>query len=184
MRTLREQASWCTRIQYVLGGSIVLMFLGFYLVGMRPKESQLRQLREQIVQRERELNANQARANNLPVIEMDVEMTRVRLERFDKKLPKQQELGQFIREITQLSNRYNLRKLIVQPGVHQKFDLFAAQPISLNFEGDFLDVFTFLRQTEGMQRLTRVQSISVRCVDSKLGTVEVQLSMNIYFMEG
>ena len=48
----------------------------------------------------------------------------------------------------------------------------------------FLNACTFLRQTEEMQRLTRVRSISIRSKDGKLGQVEVQMAMNIYFAEG
>jgi Tfp pilus assembly protein PilO len=184
MRSLRNQAEWCRKVQYVLVGTIVLMGIAFYLFSYRPANSQLETLQREMAAKQQELDANRQRAKNLPTVALDVEKLRLKLDRFDKRLPKRQELDQFIKDITQLSHRSNLRKLMVQPGVPRKYELFAAQPISLHFEADFNDVFSFLRQTEEMPRLTRVQSISVRCVDSKLGTVEVQVSMNIFFMEG
>jgi Tfp pilus assembly protein PilO len=65
-------------------------------------------------------------------------------------------------------------------------ELFDEQPVSLTFEGDFVNVFSFLRQTEEMQRLTRVKELKLRSSDrtGKSGQVEVELSMNIYFSEG
>ena len=53
----------------------------------------------------------------------------------------------------------------------------------MTFEGDFLNVFGFLRELEGMQRLTRVKTLSVRCKDPKTGQVDVSMAMNIYFSE-
>jgi Tfp pilus assembly protein PilO len=64
-------------------------------------------------------------------------------------------------------------------------ELFAEQPVSLKFEGDFLKVFSFLRQTEQMQRLTRVRELKIKNNRSnKPGQVEVELSMNINLTEG
>jgi hypothetical protein len=53
----------------------------------------------------------------------------------------------------------------------------------MNFEGDFQNVFSFIRQLEEMQRLTRVRSLTVKCKDGKLGHVDVSMAMNIYFSE-
>jgi hypothetical protein len=46
-----------------------------------------------------------------------------------------------------------------------------------------MSVFSFLRQTEQMQRLTRVKELKLKSSDraDKAGQVEVELSMNIYF---
>ena len=63
---------------------------------------------------------------------------------------------------------------------------FAEWPISLKFEGDFMNVFSFLRKTEEMQRLTRLRGLRLKGLDhgGKAGQVQVELSMNIYFSEG
>jgi len=182
--TLRSQAEKCMRIRLGLVCGLVALAGGFYLLGYRPADHQLKQLTAQMQAKHQELQSSRHEAEKLPAVEMDVQNLKLRLERYDKKLPRQQELGQFIRDITQLSQQSTLRKLTVQPGVPKRHQLFNELPISLNFEGDFLAVFSFLKETEEMQRLTRVRAISVKCRDTKLGHVEVQLSMNIYFTEG
>ena len=86
-----------------------------------------------------------------------------------------------------MSNQAGLRnKWTVEPGVPVRSDLYAEWPISLKFEGDFKNVFNFLRRAEEMQRLTRVKGLRVRSIDTsgKSGQVQVELSMNIYFAEG
>ncbi len=62
-------------------------------------------------------------------------------------------------------------------------ELYSEIPITMNFEGDFSSVFGFLREMEAMPRLTRVKSLNIRTKDPKLGIVDVNLAMNIYFSE-
>lgn len=184
MKTLQSQMAWCRRAQLSLAGAMLVLVVGFYLLLYHPTQQRLQSLDQQLESLKRDLAANQTRARNLPFVAIEVENLRHRLEKFDKRLPRSQELGQFIGEINQLSQNAALRKLTVQPAAPKRNELYSEMPISLNFEGDFINVFNFLRQTEEMQRLTRVRSLGIRCRDSKLGTVEVQLSLSIYCLEG
>ena len=185
MRTLQTQAEWCNRAQWVLGVSLALMLGLFYGFIYRPNNQRLADLHEQIATKRRDLLSNKTRVQILPDVLLAVNQMRTRLEKFDKKLPKQPDLGPFINDITELSHQATLRKVEVNPGVPQRGDQYAEWPISLKFEGDFVNAFSFLRRAEEMQRLTRMKGLKVRSVDlAKSGMVQVELSMNIYFSEG
>ena len=184
MRSLQTQLAWCVKAQWGLGIGLVVILAAFYFVGYRPQHAKLKERKAQIQQKQQEMDAANTRVANLPAVAIEVEKLRTKLERFNKKLPKQQDLGQFIRDITTLSQQSSLKKLTVQPGAPKRTPLYCELPVLLNFEGDFLNVFSFLRQTEDMQRLTRVNSLTVETKDAKHGQVEVQVSMNIYFSEG
>ena len=185
MRTLQTQAEWCNRAQWVLGVSLVVLVGLFYGLVYRPDSQKLADLQTQIVSKRRDLLNNKTRVQILPDVITEVERMRTRLEKFDKKLPKQPDLGPFINDITELSHQASLRKVEVNPGVPQRGESYAEWPISLKFEGDFVSAFSFLRRAEEMQRLTRVKGLKVRSTDAaKSGTVQVELSMNIYFSEG
>lgn len=183
MRSIRNQIAWCYRAHWtltlIMGVVIVVFFVGGWLPGNR----RLSRLREEIQSKSRLLETSQSRAVNLPILTAKVAELDARLVRFNKRLPKNAELGEFIRDITQVSQQYNLRKLVHQPGQIRRQELYSEVPITMNFEGDFVSVFNFLRQMEEMQRLTRVKNISVRCRDPKLGHVDVSMAMNIYFSE-
>jgi Tfp pilus assembly protein PilO len=180
---LRDQLAGCVRVQRALACGVAALAVGFAVFGYRPASERQASLAMEIESKRRTLEADEVNARKLPVVALEVEKLKARLERFDKKLPNQQELGPFIGDITQASQQAALRRLTVQPGVARRGDLFSELPISLNFEGDFLSVFSFLQQTEAMQRLTRVRSLTLKTKDTKLGTVDVQVSMNIYFTE-
>jgi len=187
MRSLQNHAEWCARAQWVLGISLAAALVVFYLFIYGPNSQKLDDLYMQIDAKRRDLTSNQTRVQILPSVLLAVNEMRTRLEKFDKKLPKQPELGRFINDITEVSHQASLRRVTVEPGVPVRTGgLFAEWPIALKFEGDFLNVFSFLRKTEEMQRLTRVRGLKLRGAEpgAKPGQVQVELSMNIYFSEG
>ena len=185
MRTLQTQAQWCNRAQWVLGVTLATLVAAFYVLVYRPNEQRLANLNTEIQNRQRDLQENKTRVQILPDVVRAVSAMSIRLESFNKKLPRQPDLGPFINDITELGHQSSLRKVFVEPGKPQLGELYAEWPISLKFEGDFLNAFAFLRRTEEMQRLTRVRGLKLRSPNGgKTGQVQVELSMNIYFSEG
>jgi type IV pilus assembly protein PilO len=183
MRALQSQIVVCARAQWVLATAAVLLVGGFYLFGYRPATQELQGLQQQISSKERTLEVSRVRAADLPSVAREVDYLQMRLQRFDKKLPKQQDLDQFIRDVDRYSQDSALRNLVVQPGAVRRHELFAELPITLRFQGDFTAVHAFLRQIEDMPRLTRVRSLQVRSRDGRTGLVDVELSTAIFYLE-
>ena len=183
MRTLQSQIGWTAKAQWAMTAVMLGLGAAFYVLGYRPAVEKIAGQQAEYRAKAQKLQADQSRARLLPSVEADVEVLRQTLERFDKKMPRQQDLGQFIKEITQMSQQAALKKLAVNPGVPRRSDQFSELPITLTFEGDFVNVFEFLRDVEQMKRLTRVRGLTVKNRDPALGQVEVQVGMNIYFSE-
>jgi len=188
MRSLQTQAQWCQRAQWVLGLSLVVMVMGFYTFVYRPNSQRLGDLRDQISTKKTTLSTNKARAEILPQVLVAVQSMQSRLDQFDKRIPAHNELSDFIQRITEISDQTGLRnKWNVEPGVplHGDQQRYAEWPISMKFEGDFLNVCQFLGKTERMDRLSRVKGLKIHSMDGgKSGNVQVELSMNIYYLEG
>jgi type IV pilus assembly protein PilO len=183
MRNLQNQIITCLRAQWILAIGVVLLAGGFYLFGYRPASHELKSLRQQIDSKQRTLEVSRVRAADLPAVAREVEYLQARLQRFDKKMPKQQNLDQFIRDVDRYSQDSALRNLVVQPGAVKRHELYAELPITLRFQGNFPAVHSFLRQIEDMPRLTRVRSLQVRSRDGRGGTVDVELSTSIFYLE-
>jgi Tfp pilus assembly protein PilO len=163
---------------------IMVSMIGLFLIfGYRPATQRLSFLKNEIANHSQLLDENQTKARRLPMLAFEVDRLRNKLDKFNKRLPKTAELGEFIRDLTQVSQQYTIRKLVHQPGTVKRQDLYGEIPITMNFEGDFQNVFSFIRQLEEMQRLTRVRSLQIKCKDGKLGHVDVNMAMNIYFSE-
>jgi Tfp pilus assembly protein PilO len=184
MRDLHAQARLLKRTRWILA---VLLLLGsgvFYGLVYRPIQYRLTQLQDERESQEAELLASEARARNLPAVMHEVKQLRMTLERFNKQLPRQDDLAQFIDEITRISQQTALRDVQFKHGGSRQSEFFRELPVTFGFSGEFSSVFSFLRQAEDMQRLTRVRNIKIENRDARTGQVNVQLSMSIYFMEG
>jgi Tfp pilus assembly protein PilO len=170
----------------MLGVTLAVVLVGFYGFIYRPNSQTLEALDLQIQSKRQTLSGNRSRVQVLPDVMLAVADMHRRLEGNDKQVPRLPELGPFINRITEISHDAGLRKgWTVEPGVPAQSELYREWPISLKFEGDFNNVFAFLREAEKMARLTRVKSLKVRSADTgKSGQVQVELSMNIYFSEG
>jgi Tfp pilus assembly protein PilO len=143
-------------------------------------------LRDQIAAKQTNLINNKARVQILPDVLVAVNQMRSRLDEFDRRIPNNPELGAFINDITELSHQSGLQsRWAVDPGMPQRSERFAEWPISLKFEGNFLNACAFLRRAEELKRLTRVKGLKIHSIDSgKSGAVQVELSMNIFYAEG
>jgi Tfp pilus assembly protein PilO len=149
----------------------------------QPAADRLAEVNERIIAMRSELTAVKAQARDLPTIERDVERLRQHVDA-SHRLPQHQEWGPFIRELTAFGEETSLSKFTVQPGVLRKQDVLSEMPVAVNFEGDYVSACSFLRRVEEMTRLTSTNGLTVHVVDSTVGRVEVQLSMNLYFADG
>jgi Tfp pilus assembly protein PilO len=183
MTTLKGQVQMCGKAQIGLLIGAAGIAAMFYLVGYRPQAHKLDELNNLITDHERQLDDAQGQAKDLPSEARAVDLLKARLANFQQ-LPPQPELGPFMRDVTQVSQQSDLRKLTVKPGVPRRDELYCELPVTLEFEGDFLNVFAFLHQVEQMARLTRVTAMQIHCSDPKHGQVQTTVQMNIYYSEG
>jgi Tfp pilus assembly protein PilO len=184
MRPLQSQIRRYSKAQWALAGGLLLATAVFYALGYRPLAGRLQSLKAQTEAERRGLTQNLSKAGELPSLTLRVERLQARVERHGKTLPRQPDMGQFMKDITQVGQQSMLRQFEVHPLGSRRGDLFFELPISMKFEADFMNASMFLRQLEDLQRLTRIRHLDFRGKDARQGTVEVEVTMNIYFSEG
>jgi len=183
MRSVQSQIAWCARAQWTMTAIMVSLIALYLFFGILPANKRLNAMADEMATKSKQLETNQSRASNLTNLAWDVDRLRLNLERFNKKLLKTAEIGEFLREMTTAGSQLGIRKLNNQPGTVKRQDLYGEIPITMSFEGSFGDVFRFIHELEGMSRLTRVKTLNVHCKDGKSGLVDVNMAMNIYFSE-
>jgi Tfp pilus assembly protein PilO len=184
MRSLKSQITWCNRWRTGMSALLGVMVLLFIFAGYVPAKHRLDALHGQIDTKTREVEDNQNKARNLPLLALEVQELESRVRDYDRQFPKQADLGDFIKDITRVSQQLALRDWKYQPGAPKRGDSYFELPIQMNFQGDFLNVYAFLSEVEHLQRLTRVRKLAIRAKDLKSGLVEVEIGLNIYFSEG
>src|SRR5258706_16388275 len=100
MRSVQSQIAWCARAQWTMT-AIMVSLIGLYLIfGCWPANRRLSAMADEMNTKSRQLEVNQSRASNLTNLAWEVDRLRLSLERFNKKLPKTAEIGEFLREMT------------------------------------------------------------------------------------
>jgi Tfp pilus assembly protein PilO len=179
---LMRQIQMYTRIQWILGVSLVLAIGLFYLAVYRPQAEQLTDLDRQMEFKKLELASDRSQTDRLPKVTIELAALKRRLAGF-KQLPADPQFGQFIHDIYEISQSSALQKFNDEPGTPRRRALFSEQPVMLSFEGSFPSVFQFISRLEDMQRLTRLRDVTIRVSDDHMGLVEVKLTVNIYFAD-
>lgn len=184
MRSLKDTITLYTKLRWALAGVTVASVGLFYGLAYRPQMKQSSLVDASIARTSAELAICQDQTRLLSGVAADVERLRSRLKEF-KTLPHQQDLAQFIKDIAQLNLQANLRKFEQRQGVRVRGAKLSSSPIGMTFEGDFVNVFSFLRHTEELQRLIRVSDMRIEAapgsMKEKTGQVKVAMKMNIYF---
>jgi Tfp pilus assembly protein PilO len=180
---LTRQIPMFAKVQYALSAGMVAALVIFYFGVYRPQQAQIDSFDGQSKAKKLELANDLSQTGKLPHAEIELRNLKARLAGF-KKLPVDPQIGQFDRDINQAVQRADLQKLVELPGTARRDELYFEQPIVLTFQGDFTSVYSFIRDLEDMERLTRVREVTMSGIDSKTGTVNVSLEVNIYYSGG
>jgi Tfp pilus assembly protein PilO len=171
-----------TKDGWVLLGVAVVMLVAATAIVYYPQSSQLQKIRTQIVTEQRALEADAQLAQTVPDLIVQLQALKTRYRDFDRKLPKSQELHEFLRQISGYLGQKELRT----DGTTRE-EYFNTLPITLKFKSSYLNLAGFLERVENMERLSRVQKLIINRDDKNKSEngddLDVELQMNIYFTE-
>lgn len=165
-------------------GILAAMVIGFMAVVYIPQRLRLEEIRGKIATEKNQLASDGQKAAVIPEMLRQVQDLKKVYKNFDRRLPKRQELGGFLREISGHMAEEQLSDQLIEPGNPTPEDLFHTLPIIMRFKGSYLSLGSFLKQLETMERLTRVQKLIIDSENKeKEGILDIELQMNIYFTE-
>jgi Tfp pilus assembly protein PilO len=183
MLSLQKQISLFKRTQWALIAIMLLIAGAFYLFVYRPMVHKQAVLDADIRTSHADLRGSRDKTSVLPSVLAEVDQLRKRVSQF-KTVSRPHEVGDFLKEMEQLSAQASLKSLVIKevlgPSVGRLGGRMNEKALDISFEGDFVSIYSFLRNSEDLQRLTRIPSLSIRSRDRR-GTVRVAMKMNIYF---
>jgi Tfp pilus assembly protein PilO len=179
MLRLRRQSAGFVFAQYFLGALILFALAGYYVMIYRPLMDENNELRMQLTDRQTP-PPSQANATTAPSLELQT--LRDRLAKLGS-VPSEPRLDEFLTEVHGLSLRWGLRGLTMEEAAVRHRQGYVEQPISLAFQGDYQDVYSFLVRLENLSRLVRVVNLAIHSTDEKQGLVSVSMDVNIYYTE-
>jgi len=159
-------------------GMVVVAAMAVYL----PQQRKVEAYRTTAVSHQATLAAEAQKVAVVPEMIRQVQALKARYGDFDRRLPKRQELHEFLKQVNATVARPGLANLSIEPSSPTTEEYFNTLPIGMKFRADYLNLAEFLGQLEGMERLSRVQRLILQH-DEKSGELGVELQMSIFFTE-
>lgn len=162
----------------------VAMLITAVVVVYIPQGHKIDELTSQIVTNKRELDEQMKRVSAIPDLVRHINAMQKRYSSFNARMPQEQELGAFLEEINDHLSHGDFSGQSIEPGTPTREDLFHTLPIIMKFRGSYLALGRFLEQLDSMERLSRVQKLTIisgkgsKADSSKL---EIELHLNIYY---
>jgi Tfp pilus assembly protein PilO len=167
---------------------LVMLALAAVLGVYMPQSRKLSQIQTQIVNQKLAMDSDLQGCQVVPELARQVAEMKSLYRNLDRRLPKQKELGGFLKEISTNLLQAKLTNQTIEPGKPDAAELYHTLPIVMKFEGNYLSLANFLKRIDGMERLTRVQRMNIGLdreagKDKPLENVNIELQLNIYFTE-
>jgi len=167
---------------WIAAGILAALVIAALVAVYVPQSRRLERLRTDTASLRTQLEADMQKVAVVPELIRQVQEMKALYKDFDRRLPKQKELGGFLREISTKLAEEKLTNQIIEPGNPVREELFHTLPIIMRFEGDYLSLASFLNGVGSMQRLMRVEKLNA-CLNERTHSLDLELQMNIYFTE-
>ncbi len=177
-----------TRNNFIVLAILATVVVTAMVLAYIPQQRELTGLRTAISQENVRMSENASLCSAVPAMIRQVQDLKKCYSNFDQRLPKQIELGGFLREISGDLSQESLVNHLIEPGSPRRSELFHTLPITLRFRGTYLSLASFLKRLSQMERLTQVERITVsnKGDPPKAGEawyLDIEVLMNIYFTE-
>jgi Tfp pilus assembly protein PilO len=161
-----------------MAGAIVCVFVLFWYLPLRKKMATVKQAKaEQILT----IAKGAADAQQLPVLERQLQKLRLELHDYEAKIPDQRDYGSFLRKITDLVNEHSLEETIIEPGDMVEAGEFNCIPVSMQCTGRLGQIFNFYGSLQALDRLVRIEQVKLSSDADYSGLVSMETKAVIYY---
>jgi len=168
---LQEKLSGLTMVQKVLlfAATFILIGTAFYFLKYQEQLDNIQRLRITLTEQEQRLASLKAAAARVDLLEKELAKAEEELSVLMTLLPDQKEIPGLLENVSRLGSRVGLENILFQPKPEVPQELYATIPINLDLVGTFNDVGVFLDNISKLNRILKVEAISlVRLRDKPL----------------
>jgi type IV pilus assembly protein PilO len=148
-----------------LGVSLLVALLiggGFYWFWYADKRAEQTTKEARLADLQKQIRALEATANKLPEFQREVQALEARLEVLKRILPPETEMPDLMRRLQYLAAQSSLSIKRFNPGAPQQKDFYQEIPITLDFEGTYHNLGSFLDRISRMSRLVNMGNLKIK----------------------
>jgi Tfp pilus assembly protein PilO len=165
----------------------VVVAAGWYLISYRPGQKDLAQLRTQVVAKQQEVANLDSQLKHLQALKANEPKLRAVLARYDRALPADPKLPEFILQMHDIANKAGVAWISVAPSVPSAPTGAGATnaatglreiSVSINTSGKYFALQNFMYRLERLNRVLRVDNFGISPVQA--GSLSVSMKMRMF----
>jgi len=173
-KTGRKQQMWLYSIA-------VLFCADFVFYGYTPSHKRLQSLREAKTQQSRLIATAAAQSKELPALRTRLKNVERIVEHYDRYVPPEESSGVFLQEIARIMTEHHLADQVVVPGTNVESDGIRCIPVHIDCQGSLKDIFSFFCDLQTMDRLVRIEKVSLQNDKDFTGHVGMEMNAVIFY---
>lgn len=160
---------------------IAVLFVGdFILCGYLPAHQRLVALDRMRAQQKQVIQMAAAQSAELPGLERRLRGMERAVDGFDRRVPAERSLGTFLQQIAGIMTECQLTEQVVLPGKEWKNEELNCVPIHVACKGTLTDIFGFFQKVQSLDRLVRVQRVTLENDSDLTGRISLQVEAVIF----
>jgi len=161
---------------------ITFLFLAdFVFYGYMPSHRRLQALHTSRSQQASMIQAGATQSKELPALKLRLKNVQKVVEHYDAYLPQEASLGVFLQEIARIMTEHRLMDQVVVPGQEVESNGVGCVPVHINCKGSLKDLFSFFRDFQAMERLVRIESVSLKNDNEYTGQVSLETNAVVFY---
>ena len=169
------------RRQITICVAAAVMVCGFVLFRYLPLQRKTKFLRQAYAAQMLAISKASAESQQIPTIREQLLQLQTTVGNYERQIPAQRELGEFLQRIANLMNERNLQGQLIQPGKEIKAGELNCIPVNVQCKGKLSQIFEFYRRVQGLDRLVRIEHVKLVNDGDFGGEVIMQTEAVIYY---
>ncbi len=157
---------------------IVILFVLAYFAIFKEGREKIAVLKQDEIRLAEALRSAGDMNPELDKISGEIDSIQKNLEKFDKQLPEEKRVHDFLVEIDAIAKKNSVSLKSISPGKLEKKDLYSKLPIRIAGTAEFKNFYKFLFQLENIPRITMTDSLRItKILEGSLCDLEINLSV-------
>ena len=156
---------------------VLFMNIAFYFYLYTPQREEIIELNHQLSLQEQQIKVVESFIDKHPDITAYDKELSAKLNKIDKMMPENPDVSGFIDEISKLADKSSVKITNISPGKFVDKSNYRELAIELKISGDYFSILNFLKELDGLDRLTSVATVKTL---AKGEVIESDLAVLVY----
>ena len=112
----------------------------------------------------------------------EIKIVQKKLNEFNKKLPKEKNIDEILKQITRASSRTGVHLGLIEPQEIMEGEMYKRFPVKLYLQGGFKNCFHFFSQLESLPRILQLENLTMQS-NEKSGKLEIEMLLSAFIQK-